>query len=214
MPISKTVKSPTQVDVSYHEVFKMEVSGDFNAASLFLKSYATQQDALDGRPLAWMWEISAPVSIFDNKISIPSVEQALVQTPGTPFFGGQILTSETPLEAARRIKRMEIATARDRHELGGFTWNSYTFDSDMVSQQRLNQACQQALLANMTNSSFSRNWTLSNGEVLENVTAEQMLEICSALANYVNNLHTKSKELYKKIDLATTLEEVAAVTWS
>ncbi len=214
MPISKTVKSPTQVDISYHEVFKMEVSGDFSTASLFLRSYATQQDALDGRPLAWMWEISVPVFIFDHGISIPLVEQALVEAPGTPFFGGTILVSETPLETARRVKRMEIATARDRHEFGTFEWNDRFFDSDMVSQQRLNQACQQALLANMTNSSFSRNWTLSNGEVLENVTAEQMLEICSTLANYVNNLHTKSQELYKKIDAATSLEEVAAVTWS
>ena len=115
---------------------------------------------------------------------------------------------------AKLEKRAELQKLRNTLEFGGFTWNSYTFDSDMVSQQRLNQACQQALLANMTNASFSRNWTLSNGEILENVTAEQMLEICSTLANHVNNLHTKSQELYKKIDLATTLEEVVAVTWS
>lgn len=82
-----------------------------------------------------------------------------------------------------------------------------------ISQQRLNQACQQALLAKMTGVPFTRNWTLSNGEVLENVTAEQMLEICSTLANYVNNLHTRSQELHEKINAATTPEEIAAVTW-
>jgi hypothetical protein len=117
------------------------------------------------------------------------------------------------LEEVKIVKREEIKKARNLQEFTKFIWNNHSFDSDQTSQQRLNQACQQALLASMTDSNFSRNWTLSNGEILEDVTAEQMLEICSTLANYVNNLHTKSQELYKKIDEATTLEEVAAITW-
>lgn len=109
--------------------------------------------------------------------------------------------------------RQNIKETRDAIEFGGFTWNGYPFDSDQISQQRLSQACQQALQAKLTNQEFSRNWTLSSGEILENITADQMLDICRTLADYVNSLHTRSQELYRQIDLAETKEQLEQIVW-
>lgn len=117
------------------------------------------------------------------------------------------------VEKARAAKRSEIKRTRDALEFGGFTWNGHRFDSDQISQQRLTQACQQALQAKLTNQEFSRKWTLSNGEILENITADQMLDICRTLADYVNSLHTRSQELYRQIGLAETKEQLEQIVW-
>ena len=127
----------------------------------------------------------------------------------------ELIQEATSLEVkeAKRSKRQEIRNRRNRLEFGGFDWNGYPFDSDQISQQRLSQACQQALQAKLTNQDFTRTWTLSNGMLLENVTADQMLDICRTLADRVNSLHTRSQELYRQIDLATTKEELDQIIW-
>ena len=116
------------------------------------------------------------------------------------------------LPKAKAIKLAEIKDTRDSKEFGGFEWDGSLFDSDVVSQTRIQGAVQLALLAIQNNQPFSIDWTLKDNSV-RTLTGEQIIQVGIALAQYITHLHEISRGLKVQVNNATTLQQVESITW-
>lgn len=91
MSIFKNVLTPTGVNVSYHEFYKLFLNSS-NNYTVYIKSYVSKDKALEGVPIAWMWELSINKDYLKG-ISAKDVEVALVEDQLSPFYGGELLLS-------------------------------------------------------------------------------------------------------------------------
>ena len=102
-----------------------------------------------------------------------------------------------------------IKRERTRREYAGFIWDESTFDSDPVSQSRIQGAVQMASLDPAT---FTIDWTLADNTV-RTLSGSDMVAVGLALAQHVNGLHVVARGLRAQIEAAMTVAEVEAVTW-
>lgn len=108
----------------------------------------------------------------------------------------------------KNAKWEEIKHERNRVEFGGFEWDGSWFDSDRLSQSRIQGAAQ---LAQLT-PDFSIDWTLADNSV-RTLDAEQMVAVGLALGLHVNAAHAHARAIRAQIEAATTAEAVNAITW-
>ncbi len=109
-------------------------------------------------------------------------------------------------------KQFEITAARNGAEMAGFQYLGETFDSDMLSVQRIGIAAQAANAAIAAGQPFALGWGAKNN-VIVNMTAAQVAGMPVALATAAVALHEKSRLLKAQIEAATTAAEVEAVVW-
>ena len=107
------------------------------------------------------------------------------------------------LEAWKRIK-----AKRKSDEFSTFTWNGDTFQCDEISQQRLTLAMQRSLI----DSSLSMDWTLADNTTKTFVSADY-LNIGTAMSSHIDACHVKARGLRKRIDEATTQEQLDAIVY-
>jgi type V secretory pathway adhesin AidA len=211
MPILKQATSPTGTNLVYHEVHKLETSQDFLNALVYVRGYASEPNSDTSQIVAWMWQFTVPAGVVTSLLPT-AIETLLVSEPNSPLFGGEILQAETELETAKRKKWMEIKRERELFEFGSFTWNSNVFDADALSQQRVGQAAQQAMLFKSLNTPFSQSWTLKDNTDIT-LNGDQMIEVALAMGQHINLAHDRSRELRALLDAATTTEEVDLLHW-
>lgn len=113
-----------------------------------------------------------------------------------------------PLSDLQATKWAQIKRDRDEAEFGGFTWDGSPFDSDAISQSRIQGAVQLAAMA----PGFTIDWTLANNSV-RNLNGEDLANVGAALGMHVAAQHAKARLLRSQIEAATTVAEVDAVTW-
>jgi hypothetical protein len=102
--------------------------------------------------------------------------------------------------------------ARDQMEQGGFVWDGSTFDSDTVSQSRIQGASQLATLAALASQPFEVPWTLADNTVRV-LTGAEMLSTGEAMGIHIMTAHAIGRSLRDVIESATTPEEIEAVSW-
>lgn len=107
------------------------------------------------------------------------------------------------LKKAKNAQWEKVKQARAAAEYGGFTWDGSTFDSDPISQARINGA---VTLAQM-NSAFSIGWTLADNTV-RTLTAADMIAVGVALGQHVNACHERARVLRGEIESALAAETV------
>ena len=112
----------------------------------------------------------------------------------------------------KATKWLEIKQARNQAEFGGFTWEGSTFDSDLISQSRIQGAAQLATLALMNSQPFSIEWVLADNSTRV-LTAQDMLAVGTAIGTHIATQHSKARLKRNEITLATTATEVEAVVW-
>jgi hypothetical protein len=108
----------------------------------------------------------------------------------------------------RAEKWAQIKKARNQAEFGTFTWDGSTFDSDAVSQSRIQGA---VLLASQLGEAFSQEWTLADN-TQRTLNAAQMLQVGMALATHINQVHAHGRQLRAQINAADA-EALAALHW-
>lgn len=109
-----------------------------------------------------------------------------------------------------KLQRWEsIKAERSRREYAGFTWDGSVFDSDPVSQSRIQGAVQ---LAGLDPVAFSIDWTLADNTV-RTLSGADMVAVGVMLAQHVNGLHVIARGLRAQIESATTIAEVESVVW-
>jgi hypothetical protein len=112
------------------------------------------------------------------------------------------------LEAAKAAKWDEIKRAREAEELGGFTWNGYRFDSNFISQSRIQGMVTLALRT----PDLGVDWTLADNTTID-LTASELIELGMEMAQFITTVHSKSRILRRQINAATTQAELDAITW-
>lgn len=101
-----------------------------------------------------------------------------------------------------------IKKARDDAEFGGFTWDGSVFDSDSVSQSRIQGA---VVLAGGVES-FSISWTLADNST-RLLSGSEMLGVGVALGEHVNAQHERARALRAQIAAATSVNALQAIVW-
>lgn len=101
-----------------------------------------------------------------------------------------------------------IKQARTAAEYAGFTWDSSTFDSDALSQQRITGA---VTLAQMS-VDFTINWTLADNTV-RTLNQMEMISVGAALGIHVATIFAHGQALREQIEAATTKAQVEAIVW-
>ena len=107
------------------------------------------------------------------------------------------------LEDAKRHKWEQIKQIRDQYEFGGFEFENKLYDSDSNSQLRIATA---ALLG------VPVEWTLKDNSVV-NLSPDQLIDLKTALAVHINNIHERGRIARQKIETALTYEEIEAVNF-
>lgn len=101
-----------------------------------------------------------------------------------------------------------IKAARSEAEFGGFTWDGSMFDSDQVSQARI----QGAVLLATSNPDFVVDWTLADNTV-RSLTADDLITISQALGEHISLQHSRARDARALIDQATSISEVQAISF-
>ena len=117
------------------------------------------------------------------------------------------------LEELKFAKRAEINAARDAAEQGGFFYMGKIFDSDIVSCIRIQGAAQSMQAASMVEEVPSITWTCKDNSTIE-LTAQELLGLSVALAEWSNQCHQKATTLKTQIENATSQEELEKITWN
>lgn len=140
---------------------------------------------------------------------------ALTDTPRLPVAPATLWDDEAgewvdprELQEKKDDKWSEIKAARDAEEFSTFTWNSYTFQCDEVSQQRL----QGAVLRAQIDPEQSVDWTLADNTA-QTFTATEIKQVGLALAAHVDSCHIKARQLRAQIDAAASETELNTINW-
>jgi len=118
-------------------------------------------------------------------------------------------TDPRNLDELKARKWVDLRTARNAQEFGGFDWDGFTFDSDMVSQQRIAMACQEAQLVGET---FSKVWTLADNSFKE-LSATEIVSVGVAMADHVSAVHEKARNLRSAVILSDSKVELESISW-
>lgn len=121
--------------------------------------------------------------------------------------------SKPSLDELKLIKRVEINQERDAAEQGGFFYMGKTFDSDIVSCIRIQGAAQSMQAAAMAEDMPTITWTCKDNTTVE-LTAQELMGLSVALAEWSNTCHQKATSLKAQIDKATSEEELENITWN
>lgn len=117
------------------------------------------------------------------------------------------------LAAAQAAKWEEMKAARAAAEYGGFTYNTYTLDSDAGSTQRILGTVTMARIAQAAGQPFQTDWTLADNSVAS-FTGDEFIALGVALGQHVQAIYAQARARRVAINAATTVEEVAAISWN
>lgn len=112
------------------------------------------------------------------------------------------------LEEHKTAQWALIKAARDEAEFGGFTWDGSVFDSDPVSQARI----QGAVLLGTSNPDFVVDWTLADNTV-RRLAANGLSALSQALGEHVTLQHSRARDARALLDQATTFSEVQSISF-
>jgi len=135
-------------------------------------------------------------------------------TPVQPVPQGQAAVSfvvaDKPdaLATLKARKWEEIKAAREAAEFGGFVWAGSAFDSDDVSQRRLQGAVQLAGLL----PTFAVDWTLADNST-RTLSAADLQAVGVALGQHVQACHAQARSRRAQILAAGTAAQVALIGW-
>lgn len=168
----------------------------------------TQASAVDGRDDYLVTDVL--VDPQTNRVANGEIVPLPAKPDGYTEFNYSTLAWEDPrtLTDHKMEKWAEIKQARDTFEYGGFAWDGSMFDSDAISQQRIQGLLQIAGL----DPDMSIQWTLADNTT-RTLSAADALNVGKSLASHVNEVHMAARIKREAIEASTTREQVQAITW-
>lgn len=112
------------------------------------------------------------------------------------------------LQSVKATQRAAINKAKATAELSGFNWKGFVFDSDEISQNRL----QRAVIASSGSDDFTVDWVLKDNTVVS-LTGTELLLVLRAMTYYSTLLVQKATRLKKQIEASSDIASVEAITW-
>lgn len=154
-----------------------------------------------------------------NRLSDGYVENdAIILKPTSPGphhrwdYATKAWIDPRSLEQHKTARWAEIKATREANEFGGFTWDGSVFDSDAISQARIQGAVVLAMQALGAEVAFSIDWTLKDNSV-RSLTGMQVVAVGQALATHVGTQHEIARILRTSIEEAVSISEVESVSW-
>lgn len=117
-------------------------------------------------------------------------------------------TDVEPLEYAKPAKIAELKAERDSKEVEPITYNGNSYDYDGKARERINAAI---IALDVQGADASIDWTTADNQDVK-VTADDLRCVIAAVAQRSNALHVAYRAAKDKVEQATTVAEVEAVT--
>lgn len=112
------------------------------------------------------------------------------------------------LAAAKPAKIAELKAERDTREVEPITYNGNSYDYDGKARERINAAI---IALDVQGADASIDWTTADNQDVK-VTADDLRCVIAAVAQRSNALHVAYRAAKDKVEAATTVAEVEAVT--
>ena len=112
------------------------------------------------------------------------------------------------LAAAKPAKIAELKAERDSKEVEPITYNGNSYDYDDKARERINAAI---IALDVQGAGISIDWTTADNTDVK-VTAQDLRRVIAVVAQRSNALHVAYRAAKDKVEAATTVDEVEAVT--
>ena len=128
---------------------------------------------------------------------------------------GSVYPKPAPTDAelladAKTAKIAELKAERDSKEVEPITYNGNSYDYDDKARERINAAI---IALDVQGASASIDWTTATNADVK-VTANDLRMVIASIAQRSNALHVAYRAAKDKVEQATTVAEVEAVTLS
>lgn len=126
---------------------------------------------------------------------------------------GSVYPKPAPTDAelladAKTAKIAELKAERDSKEVEPITYNCNSYDYDDKARERINAAI---IALDVQGADASIDWTTADNADVK-VTANDLRMVIAMVANRSNALHIAYREAKDKVEQATTVAEVEAIT--
>ena len=126
-----------------------------------------------------------------------------------PLPEGATLTApERTLDEVKAAKIADLKAERDSKEVEPITYNGNSYDYDDKARERINAAI---IALDVQGADASIDWTTADNADFK-VTANDLRAVVASVARRSNTLHIAYREAKDKVEQATTVAEVEAVT--
>lgn len=112
------------------------------------------------------------------------------------------------LEAAKPAKIADLKAERDSKEVEPITYQGYSFDYDSKARERISAAI---IALDVQGADASIDWTTADNADVR-VTANDLRMVIASVAKRSNALHVAYRAAKDKVEAATTVAEVEAIT--
>lgn len=112
------------------------------------------------------------------------------------------------LAAAKPAKIAELKAERDNKEVEPITYNGNSYDYDDKARERINAAI---IALDVQGADASIDWTTADNQDVK-VTANDLRMVIAMVAQRSNALHMAYREAKDKVEAASTVADVVAVT--
>lgn len=126
-----------------------------------------------------------------------------------PLPEGATLTApERTLDEVKAAKIADLKAERDSKEVEPITYNGNSYDYDDKARERINAAI---IALDVQGADASIDWTTADNADVK-VTANDLRAVVASVARRSNTLHIAYREAKDKVEQATTVAEVEAIT--
>ena len=123
-------------------------------------------------------------------------------------LGVAVNHAEEPIETLRERKIIELKRQRDTAEVEPIEYNGHSFDYDDKARDRINAAI---IALDVQGADASIDWTTADNADVK-VTANDLRMVIAMIAQRSNALHVAYRAAKEKVEQATTVTEIEAVT--
>lgn len=205
MPILKNITNPNGALLGFHKALRAEVDLVAGTALAHVASWSTEQAHNDGLGLAWMWPVAVPLS------QVTAIDIALTNMQDSPFLGGSIVADASEgLDAVKQRKWAQIKAERERRCGEPVTTAAGTFDCTPASRANLTSVA--VMLMNAPGADPVTKFTLADNRRLQ-FTRSQLVQAALTVGARVQAQFDAADDLRRRINQATTIQEVETVSW-
>lgn len=123
-------------------------------------------------------------------------------------LGVTVMREEEPIENVKQRKIMELKRQRDTAEVEPIAYNGHSFDYDDKARDRINAAI---IALSLQGEGATIDWTTADNQDVK-VTVYDLRCVIAMVAQRSNALHVAYRAAKDKVEAATTVAEVEAVT--
>lgn len=122
--------------------------------------------------------------------------------------GAMLTAPERTLDEVKAAKIAELKAERDAREVEPITYNGNSYDYDDKARDRINAAI---IALDVQGAYTSINWTTADNQDVK-VTADDLRCVIAMVAKRSNALHVAYREAKDKVEAASDVAEVEAIT--